>query len=424
MPRRRFPGSTGWGFSFLGAVESASFRGRYMSDPRDTAERLRYRLNGNLPARERMCLAILGLDKKYTDLMPRQPEGGADQGRDIECSWSDERCFVAVGFVNDARDDAKQKWEIKDKFKRDLDSAVTNANDSKEGAIRAFVFFTNVNLTTTEQEELTEIGHNAGLIHVDLYWRERIRAVLDSIEGYGIRLEYLDIVLSDAEQKAFFGRFGRDIENAIQGRFGIIEQQIEELRYFSWRRSPIHTLDLEVEFDRWYDDAQRPFDAFRVCLELQDVRGPKQSIAIGARDDYLRRPEGRAPGFGTKSFFWWGALEENPTWPKAVGSAYSGGGSRVRIVRTWRGHHALTPFAFDSLIPLLHFTSNLQQYLRAIRLTVDDYVLIDRLPNYAQAARWHRSFEWPDPLSPEEIADWRGVQVQFMVGTRHVLRRK
>lgn len=52
-----------------------------MDVARLTSERLRTALNGNQPSRERMCLAVLGLDRNYSDIKPRRPEG-ADSSND------------------------------------------------------------------------------------------------------------------------------------------------------------------------------------------------------------------------------------------------------------------------------------------------------------------------------------------------------
>ena len=102
-----------------------------MDTARQTDERLRHALNADQPSRERLCTALLALDRNFSDIRPRRPEGGPDGGRDIECLRGPNVCFGAVGFVNNASDSPKDKKDIKKKFKSDLLSAIKQ-NDSAE----------------------------------------------------------------------------------------------------------------------------------------------------------------------------------------------------------------------------------------------------------------------------------------------------
>ena len=76
-----------------------------MTTPQITEERLRNYLDGNQPARERLCIAILNMDRRFSDVRPRHPKGGPDGGRDIEAKYRDtELTYGAAGFVNGAND--------------------------------------------------------------------------------------------------------------------------------------------------------------------------------------------------------------------------------------------------------------------------------------------------------------------------------
>ena len=69
--------------------------------PFETDERLKSYLDTNQLGREQMCLAILALDKRFTNVRPRHPRGGPDGGRDIEAVFRKEHlAYGAVGFVN------------------------------------------------------------------------------------------------------------------------------------------------------------------------------------------------------------------------------------------------------------------------------------------------------------------------------------
>ena len=71
----------------------------------ETDQRLKNYLDTNQLARERLCLAVLAIDKRFSDVKPRHPRGGPDGGRDIEAVFrSSETAFAAVGFLNEAND--------------------------------------------------------------------------------------------------------------------------------------------------------------------------------------------------------------------------------------------------------------------------------------------------------------------------------
>jgi len=115
--------------------------------------------------------------------------------------------YGAVGFVNSANDGALQKRQIKKKFADDLRRAL----DARPG-LHAFVFFTNIDLTPKEQGDLKHRAISQGINNIEIFYRERIRDLLDSSRGLAIRLNYLDIDLSHAEQKAFFNEFGTELQ--------------------------------------------------------------------------------------------------------------------------------------------------------------------------------------------------------------------
>ena len=80
-----------------------------MSTVRFTEERLRTWALAQ-EERERMCLGILSLDPRYSNVKPRRPKGGPDGGRDIEAVFSDRTLvWVGVGFRNNAIDSTEDK---------------------------------------------------------------------------------------------------------------------------------------------------------------------------------------------------------------------------------------------------------------------------------------------------------------------------
>ncbi len=238
-----------------------------MSDVRLTDERLRWHLNNRQPDRERMCSAILGIEPGYSRIEPRRPEGGPDGGRDIQCLRDGRRCFGAVGFKNSVNDSAQHVREILEKFRKDARSA-----KEADPEISDFVFFTNVDLTPGQQEDLKAHARSTGFIDVEIYWRERIRLLLDSPEGYGIRLSILDIVLSDAEQKVFFTKFGKDLQDLISGQLKSVEERIEEIQFVNWKRGELRSINVNVKLRKLYRVDGTDHEPFRFALRLSRVR--------------------------------------------------------------------------------------------------------------------------------------------------------
>lgn len=238
-----------------------------MGDVRDTDERLRRHLNGRQPDRELMCSAILQIEPGYTAIEPRRPEGGPDSGRDIQCLREGRRCFGAVGFKNSVNDSTQQIREIRDKFRSDAKSA-----KSADPEVTDFVFFTNVDLTPGEQDDLKSFAYSNGFTEVEIYWRERIRLILDSPEGYAIRLSFLDIPLTDAEQKVFFTRFGKELQNLISGQLKSVEERIEEIQFVNWKRGKLREITYNVKLRKLYRVEGTEHRPFRFALRLSRVR--------------------------------------------------------------------------------------------------------------------------------------------------------
>jgi fido (protein-threonine AMPylation protein) len=128
----------------------------------------------------------------FLNVDPQSPLGGPDGGKDILCD-KDEIMFVAACYFsnNDLSFAVTKK-----KFGADLTAALRRKRDG-------FIFMTNQQLTPGERAVLEELARKKGqrcLIH----HREYLRVVLDSPQGYGLRLRHLGIALTSEEQSAFF----------------------------------------------------------------------------------------------------------------------------------------------------------------------------------------------------------------------------
>lgn len=220
--------------------------------PAATEERLRTYLDGNQPARERMCLAILNLDRRFSNLRPRHPKGGRDGGCDIDATYqSAEAACVAVAFKNSANDDSGQKRSIKAKFDADVRSAIINVPRPA-----MFVFFTNIALTAGEKAALKRVAQSVGFVDCELMDRERMRIVLDSTDGLGVRLQYLDLPLSPAEQASFFARWGDDIQSLIASRFQSVESTLARLMFLQEARGTLESIHVRFLLDKTYPSGE------------------------------------------------------------------------------------------------------------------------------------------------------------------------
>lgn len=187
------------------------------------------------------------------------------------------KCFGAVGFKNNANDSKTQIREIKKKFRDDLKVAL-----SADKQLRAFVFFTNIALPPSDHEYLSAHARKNGITFVDILDRERLRILLDSAPGYAIRLSFLDIPLSDAEQKDFFSRFGREIQDVILGRLDSVEQRMEEILFRNWRRGRCRSISVRVKLKSLFRPTIESQEPYRFCARLtQPMTDGNGEILLG-----------------------------------------------------------------------------------------------------------------------------------------------
>ncbi|UKJ74488.1 hypothetical protein [Azospirillum brasilense] len=207
----------------------------------------------------------MAIDKRFSNVRPRHPRGGPDGGRDIEAIFNGaQRAFGAVGFINQANDSEENKRKAANKYKEDAASAISA--DPKPDVL---IFFTNVNLTVSEKDELITHAKNLGFADSEIYDRERMRLSLDNPDGLSIRFQYLKIPLSEAEQATFFARWGDDIQSMISDGFGRIERILNRIHFLHEADMPLDRITIIFELDKKYTLKEighfRMFASF--CLE-------------------------------------------------------------------------------------------------------------------------------------------------------------
>lgn len=237
----------------------------------ETDERLKGYLDTNQLYREQLCLAILALDKRFTNVSPRHPRGGPDGGRDIEAQFRGvELAYGAVGFVNQAADIEEKKKTIRTKFSDDLNSA-WDAYPRPS----VFVFFTNVNFTVGEKSNFVEQARAKGFAVCEVLDRERLRVTLDSPDGFAARFQFLSIPMSESEQASFFAKWGDEIQSVITTGFQEVHSTLSQLLFLQEAGRPISGLHVQFKLDREYDATE--IGHFRAFCSIY-LREPKLGI--------------------------------------------------------------------------------------------------------------------------------------------------
>lgn len=162
---------------------------------------------------ERLAAGILSVEG-YDDIDPQAPLGGPDDGKDILCAKAGRTYVAACYFPNTQQTFAA----IKSKFESDLESSTKHSP-------YGIVFITNQALTLGQRNELERLALENGRRTV-LYHLERLRVLLDSPIGYGLRLQFLQIAMSESDQIAFFEASGN--RTAL-----LLDQHKEEIQRIS-----------------------------------------------------------------------------------------------------------------------------------------------------------------------------------------------
>lgn len=371
--------------------------------PYQTDEKLKSFLDTNQLHREQMCLAILALDKRFTEVRPRHPRGGPDGGRDIEAIFrGEQRAFGAVGFVNQADDSEEKKKAIRGKFRDDLAAALQTTPSPQ-----AFVFLSNVNFTAGEKDDLIASARGYGLVHCEIFDRERLRIALDNADGFSIRFQYLRIALSEEEQASFFAKWGDDINSVISTGFQKVQRTLDHLLFLQESNDPISSFQVAFELDDLYPAEEiGHFRAF-CSMYLKEPKLKILSILFGSSDKANRFREDLAsaervtpPGikFGIGGVQWEQyvrypdssneaptmADDESPEKYQCVGSSSSIGMDKVRFISIQYSKSDLIRFSpviclrdFDNCMLMPMINLSLARRIKLIHIVSNGYKLLE-----------------------------------------------
>lgn len=149
---------------------------------------------------ERLCAGILDVEG-FEEIDPQATLGGGDEKKDILARKDGLLWIAAVYFPPTP----KRFSAVKTKFVGDLGGVASHGAGG-------FVFFVNQPLTLGQRATLQAVTE----IPTTIYHLERLRHVLDSPRGYGLRLEYLRREMSLEEQVAFFNITKRDLTRQLR----------------------------------------------------------------------------------------------------------------------------------------------------------------------------------------------------------------
>ena len=156
----------------------------------------------------------------YEELDPQAPLGGPDGSRDILCQKGGKLWVGAVYFPVGAVSFAS----IKRKFSSDLLGV--------EASHHGIVFVTNQHVTIRQRSILSKLASakrkSADIIHV-----ERLRVLLDSPRGYGIRAQFLRVPMSLEEQLSWFS----DYEGLVASEVSANTRELIALRQLLQRQA-------------------------------------------------------------------------------------------------------------------------------------------------------------------------------------------
>ena len=98
------------------------------------------------------------------------------------------------------------------------------------------------------------------------------------------RVQYLSIPLSDAEQAAFFARWGSDLEQLITESIQAVDSRLERIEFFQEQNHPLTSLSFRFKLQRKVLRSEMPH--FRALLVMMFPRSlPMATLHVGVCDD-------------------------------------------------------------------------------------------------------------------------------------------
>ena len=270
---------------------------------------------------ERLVAAMLHLEG-FQDVDPQHPLGGPDGLKDVLCR-RDSILWVAAAYFPTTRATFGQ---IHKKF-------VSDCAGVKANGAQGFAFFVNQHLTVGERKSLLSQSSAA---RTEIFHLERLCSLLNAPKGCGIRLEYLRIPMSEAEQWAFWSNMNSDIvrrladnERAQEAERHAVNSKLDELLHrthsiLANQRKQLSSLNTGLAINDGFELPTAALSTALLCwlhrILTEDLNLPEAvcgqfrsvGVWVGPADasagaTFVPPPPERIPGLISEFIDWWNA---------------------------------------------------------------------------------------------------------------------
>ena len=200
-----------------------------------------------------------------------------------------------------------------------------------------------------------------------------MRILLDSPEGLGLRFQYLNIPLSDAEQAAFYERFGTQLEDLLLEGFDDIDRKLYRIEFLHDCSKPLLSLQVNLELREVYTHTDIGY--FRFLADITNDRElPSPKLIIGCQS-WPPKKRRHIPAYSGMTYF----VFSDVPFEQLYGASQtfnSVGEKQLRLVADlWKN----IPFAklgdIDNLNFNIYTTASLFDKIKTVTIIANDYVI-------------------------------------------------
>jgi len=292
----------------------------------------------------------------------------------------------AVGFRDAVTDSLEDKQWVARKFYDDLQAALI-----ENPTLKAFVFFTNIELTPAEEDALIREGKDRGLGHVEVFTRKRLRILLDNPAELRLPIQDLSVPMSESAWASFLERFGAQLERLMLKQLEGVEQQLARLEFFQDCATPLTSASVLVKLNREYSPAE--LGHFRILVQVLSIQKPEPhpTLCLAGRDGYptWRRRDAQSTTMGVNCLVW--SKQERETHTESEGRLFT-----PRVLGTLGD--------LDQRHLFVYVTKPLLNQISGIGVQANEYLLAFAEKEHLVPIDIAPPTPWPEPLTETEGA--------------------
>ena len=312
-------------------------------------------------------------DDRRVSMEPAMLRRGTNSGIQV---WG------AVGFREAVTDSPEDKRWVASKFCDDLQAAL-----NEKPTLKAFVFFTNIELTPAEEDALIREGNHRGLGYVEVFTRKRLRILLDNPADLRLPIQDLSVPMPESERASFLERFGAQLEGLMLKQLEVVEKQLARLEFFQDCAKPLTSANVLVKLKRACSPAE--LGHFRILVQVLNIQKPDLHpiLCMAGRDGYpiWRRRDDQDPIMGVNCLVWSRQQEsERPSEVEVQGLGTLGD--------------------LDQRHLFVYVTKPLLDWISGIGVQVNEYVLAFSETEHLVPIDIAPLMSWPEPLTESERA--------------------